>query len=435
MLTTLSLGNFKSWASTDLMGLAPITGLFGTNSSGKSSILQFLMLLKQTKESTDRNLALDFGGSSSYVELGGFPDVIHGHDTKKELSWMLNWRADGEIMERLAESLRLSGRENDFWLDATVSANPGPEPVCRHLAYSMEDTTLVMEWTGTGKRYRLTDGGFGLKRLRGGPQTLPGPVKSYAFPDEVRTYHQNAEFLADLELAYERQMDQIYYLGPLREFPRREYLWSGGKPTDVGRRGEKAVDAILAAGLSGGSISRGRGKRRATLEAHIASWLQKLDLIHSFRVEEVAKGARIYRVKVKRTPRSAETLITDVGFGVSQILPVLEQPEIHLHPSVQTGLADVFIDAAQSRGIQIIFESHSEHLLLRLQRRLAEKQVTGDQIALYFCEQDNGKSKLTTLQIDEYGNITNWPKNFFGDQFGEIAAREKAALRRRMSSQ
>jgi predicted ATPase len=145
----------------------------------------------------------------------------------------------------------------------------------------------------------------------------------------------------------------------------------------------------------------------------------------------VAKeGGNIYRVKVRRNPGSPDVLITDVGFGVSQILPaivlcyyapagsiiILEQPEIHLHPAVQAGLADVFIDAVKTRNIQIIFESHSEHLLKRLQRRIAEKVIK-------------------PLNLDLFGRIENWPKDFFGNQFEEMALTTRAAIERKKEQQ
>jgi len=110
---------------------------------------------------------------------------------------------------------------------------------------------------------------------------------------------------------------------------------------------------------------------------------------------------------------------------------ILEQPEIHLHPAVQAGLADVMIDAVKTCNIQIIFESHSEHLLKRLQRRIAEQKISPDTMALYFCESENDGSKLTPLNVDLFGNILNWPKEFFGDQFGEMAAMTKAAMERK----
>ena len=138
-------------------------------------------------------------------------------------------------------------------------------------------------------------------------------------------------------------------------------------------------------------------------------------------------------------------MLTDVGFGVSQVLPVitllqyvpegstviLEQPEIHLHPLAQAGLADVIIQAALHRDVQVIIESHSEHLLLRLQRRIAEQALSADDIKLYFCDAPDGVSTLTPLDLDPYGSIRNWPKNFMGDAFGEVAAAELKRIERR----
>jgi predicted ATPase len=149
---------------------------------------------------------------------------------------------------------------------------------------------------------------------------------------------------------------------------------------------------------------------------------------------------------LQRTPESPEVSLTDVGFGVSQLLPVLvllyyvpegstvilEQPELHLHPSVQSGLADIFIDAYKNRGVQILLESHSEHLLQRLQRRVAEEQISPEDVALYFCSLEQGESKLTPLELDEYGVIRNYPKDFFGDRFEEVAATTEAGIKRRL---
>ena len=112
----------------------------------------------------------------------------------------------------------------------------------------------------------------------------------------------------------------------------------------------------------------------------------------------------------------------------------MEQPEIHLHPSVQSGLADVFIDIYRKRNVQILVESHSEHLLRRLQRRIAEEEFSEHAVGLYFCSAEDGVSRLEALEVDPYGNIVNWPQDFFGDQFGEIAAMSEAALKRRQAA-
>ena len=109
---------------------------------------------------------------------------------------------------------------------------------------------------------------------------------------------------------------------------------------------------------------------------------------------------------------------------------ILEQPEIHLHPSVQAMLADVFIEVVTKRNIQIIVESHSEHLLRRLQRRIAEKKILSNDTALYFCKMGKSSSKINRLNIDLFGNIINWPPGFFGDVINDLEKMTLAAIDR-----
>ena len=91
MLTKLEFDNFKSWRRTGEIRLAPITALFGSNSSGKSSILQMLLLLKQTAESPDRNQVLNLGDDRSLVDLGTFQDVLFNHQLSRPLGIRMAW--------------------------------------------------------------------------------------------------------------------------------------------------------------------------------------------------------------------------------------------------------------------------------------------------------------------------------------------------------
>ncbi len=459
MLTRLSLSEFKSWRKTGDVRLAPLTGLFGTNSSGKTSLLQTLLLLKQTADSSDRGQPLYFGDKVSPVDLGDFRTLVHGHDGDARLSIELDWKeiSPVEIKDPARKDQLVHSSDELGFSTRITAANGGDAKTLRvhveRMEYRVGDVRFGMVLRGGKKpEYDLVADGttFKFVRTTGRPWPLPAPAKCYGFPDEARAYFQNAGFLADLELAFERRLKALYYLGPLRAYPERQYPWSGAQPEDMGRAGDQAVNAILASRDRGLTISRGQGKKRATLEEYVAWWLRELGLIESFRVEPIAEGGQLYRVLVRKTPKAAEVLVTDVGFGVSQILPVLvlcfyvpegstvilEQPEIHLHPFVQAGLADVFIDAWRKRGIQILLESHSEHLLRRLQRRIAEGSVTPDDVALYFCSAElEGESKLTPLVMDLFGNIENWPKDFFGDEFGEVAAMSRAVQKRKKLAQ
>lgn len=448
MLQHLRIGNFKSWEEVD-MPLAPLTGIFGTNSSGKTSLLQFLLMLKQTVESADRKQVLNFGDERTYVELGGWSDVIFKHEVSRTLDFSLKWKLPKELVLKnpLEPSQSVSGQSLKF--DCELEYPESKKLQVRKFTYSLDGQEWIFE--KSGDRYKLNEGAnnsFKLKRNIGRKWPFPPPIRFYGFPEQLNAYYQNAGFLSDLQLELENMLNGIYYLGPLRDFPRRQYKWSGGSPGDMGFRGEKFVDAILASKQRNETISRGRGKKKLTLEELVAEWLQNMGLIDSFRVEKIKGSENLYHVRVRKSAHSPEVSLTDVGFGVSQVLPVitlcfyvpegsvviLEQPEIHLHPRVQANLADVILDAIRHRNIQVIIESHSEHLLRRIQRRIAEEEFSHENARLYFCKMENSASVLEPLQLDLYGTITNWPDGFFGNEMDEIAAMQEAMLERKMQN-
>jgi predicted ATPase len=102
---------------------------------------------------------------------------------------------------------------------------------------------------------------------------------------------------------------------------------------------------------------------------------------------------------------------------------------------VQSGLADVILSVARTRKLQVVVESHSEHMLRRLQRRVAEEAYPSDQLKLYFCDSVGGEATLQELMLNVFGEIGNWPNNFFGDEMTEIAETRKAALKRKIAAQ
>jgi len=450
MLSALRFTNFKSWAQADLC-CGNITGIFGTNSSGKTSLIQFLLLLKQTKEATDRKISLELNGD--LVKLGTINDAVHQHDEKNSINFDVSFNLESELVLADPSEKRKSAvtRGTRLNLQAEIGIHQHA-PVARKIAYTLGDLRFALvprkpessEFDLQATAIESGDNGFRFDRTRGRIWPLPGPIKSYAFPDQARTYFQNAGFLADLESAYEAAIEKIYYLGPLREFPQRDYLWARSRPTDVGRRGEKAIDAILAATDSKEKRNVKRGARLMPFQEMIAYWLREMGLIHDFRVQEISEGSNRWQTRIKTSVGASEVLLTDVGFGVSQVLPVitllqyvpegstviLEQPEINLHPLAQAGLADVIIQAAEHRKLQVILESHSEHLLLRLQRRIAEATISSDLVKLYFCDAPTGVSKMIPLEVDLLGNIDNWPDKFMGDAFTETAKAELARLKR-----
>ena len=417
MITGLRAYNFKSWQDTDMIHFAPLTGFFGANSSGKSSLLQLLLLLKQTVDRPpESDESLYFGNDGSPVNLVDFDTVIHRHN-KYRLHIFLWWKLSEQIQIRAqpVNSLSFSTEIIKKYNEATLD----------NFRYTAGIHDFVIRWTDQG--YRLPHNTIDVEPLR-----CYG-VKNPTAPLE--------EFLP-LQEAFKNLFSRTHYLGPRREDPRRCYTWDESHPKDVGQYGEKTISALLS------SLVQQRSTYYQVME-----WLQELELIDSYALNSISDIEQNYELLVQQYKDGPEVALSDVGFGVSQVLPVLtacyyapegstlilEQPDAHLHPKAQSELADVIIDVVKNRNIQIILESHSEHLLLRLMRRIAEygvrdEGISADQTAFYFCEINDGNSKAEKLKVDEYGNISNWPKDFFGDEMGDLAAKTRAEMQRRKAN-
>jgi predicted ATPase len=455
MLTSLRIQNFKSWRDTGVVRLAPLTVIFGANSAGKSSLGHLLLALKQTALSTDRKRALNLGDATTLIDLGTFADCLHGHDLGQTLGFDISWR-----LTKAVEVLDFVNRESfsgdSLALHVTLAADRRThQPRTTALKYQLlaaGNVTLDAEVSRTDSgRFELKSNQFRLVKTQGRPWPVEEPEKFYRLSEASIARFQNAGFLTDFALDTEAMLRRITYLGPLREHPRRIYQWSGDTPEDVGQRGQFAIPAILAAEGEGRKLNRGVRQSLKRFAEFIAGWMKDVGVIDSFTVKPVAEGRKEYEVLVKTHASAPEVKITDVGFGVSQVLPALvqafycppdstvwmEQPEIHLHPQVQAELADVFISAIQARengrprNTQLIIESHSEHFLNRLQRRVAEQKVGPEDVAVYFARRAAGATELELLRLNSYGDIENWPESFFGDEMADLTARTIAAAERR----
>ncbi len=456
MLKQLRIKNFKIWHDTGEIRMAPITLFFGANSSGKSSIGQFLMMLKQTVESPDRKAVFYPGGKNSAVQLGSFSEMVYQRNSEQKISFEYRWDFQDTLQIKDPNSKKnYSGNLLSF--EAIVGRKEGLDfsLIVDYFKYRLMDNkdqklSISLRYKpGSKPEYKAETEQYDLTRKMMRAWPLKETVRFYGFPDELVAYYQNAAFVQTLNLRHERLFQSLSYLGPLRTKGERLYSWTGIEPESVGYDGANTVAAILAA--RNRKISLGKGLKTKPFEEIIALELKKMDLIEDFKVNPISKERQEYEVKVRSKGSSDFVDIPDVGFGISQVLPVLvqcfyapvgsiilmEQPEIHLHPNAQSALADVFIDVINSkingidRNIQLIIETHSEHFLRRLQRRIAENVVEQENISAYFSSINKTPAMLNQLEIDMFGNIKNWPENFFGDEMGDITEQAKAAMKKR----
>lgn len=418
MFTKLHLTRFKAWQDTGELALKPVTMLLGTNSSGKSSLVQGLLLLKQTAQSPDRTIHLDLGGdgASDLFDFGGFDDVLHRED----------------------------GAPRRFSL-AFSFAHPGPGRVVAgsfECSYGRTSTggavVQQMAMATGGRRFRAVRRGQGAYSVFVDDETRPrlkgrqyAPERSIALSaDAIAALDKDGQLAEDLSLAIRRELEGIHYLGPLRGRPERDYAWSKSRPGEVGSDGRAAIDALLASALL-------RGDGQEAVPEGVSRWLSRMRLADRLEVRQQGRSGR-YELLVHRDGVASN--LRDVGIGVSQVLPVLvvahfaaagstivlEEPEIHLHPLAQSVLAELFVEVSRERNVQFIVETHSEHLFRRMQTLVAGRTVAPGDVAMYFVERKEAAARLRALGLDEYGRVTDWPKDFFGDALGE--AREQARL-------
>ena len=430
MITHIRVENFKSWQDSGEIKLAPLTGFFGTNSSGKSSLLQMLLLLKQT---VGKEEVLFFGDSTSLVNLGSFHEVIHRHRLQSHLGFELECKfthsrpaykipEDGSPWEQTIDQ---------FAIDSLMRFENG-ELVVERLLYGYAQ--------GRSAEIVCEKGNASLRNWYGEKEKIE-LENCYGILSSGTT--ETEKFLRKFSSAFEELFSYVYYLGPARVHPKRHYHWTGDHPEDIGRWGDKVIDALLSARVE--KLTVQRKEEKIPIEDRISEWLREMELAHSFILERTgSRSEKNYNVRIQKNESGTKVTLVDMGYGLSQFLPVLvlcyyapkgstlilEQPGIHLHPKVQSQLADLLIDVIIERNLQILVESHSEHLLNRLQRRIAEERISVDKTALYFCRNDDGVSRIEKLKMDEFGNIANWPENFFGDEMGDLFAMTEAQRER-----
>ena len=392
------------------------------------------------------------------VDLGTPFDVLHNHDLSQRLKFELEWD--------LPQKNRIEGLEKKYYDQVGFECEIGISnseirffEVERFIYHLLHTNTLNLsvgmekgiEETG-GRKYELVSEGMKFTRTRKGRGwKFTDPVKYYGFSDTALSYYKNSDFLQDMNLHQEQFFSNFYYLGPMRTKTKRIYSWSGANPESVGDNGENAIAAILSARNSGKQMKYPNTHYKK-FEEVIGEALKKMGLIEEYRIDKI-ENRQDYEVKVKIKGADEFVSLPDVGFGVSQVLPVIvelfyapdnsvifiEQPEIHLHPKAQSYLADVMLDAihmrenGKERHIQLIIETHSEHFLRRLQRRISEKAMETSDLKAYFAESGIKNSKLEELQVDRYGNILNWPEGFFGEMEEDMYKQSINEINRRLA--
>jgi predicted ATPase len=246
--------------------------------------------------------------------------------------------------------------------------------------------------------------------------------------------------LTESAVSYTQQFfsHKVKYLGPLRDEPKPLYPISGVTDTkDIGFKGEHTAAVLdaykntiiqyIPCNQFTDNIDVPK-PIRTTLFSAVLDWLDYMGVASNVNTADKGKLGHEMKVTIQGTSYLHD--LTHVGVGVSQVLPILvlsllaergstmifEQPELHLHPRVQTRLADFFISMVLINK-QCIVETHSEYMINRLRYRaiVSNSNEVSNNVIIYFAENQEGRSTYKAIKINNYGGIDSWPKGFFDE--------------------
>lgn len=438
MLHKLTLRNFRAFQKQSF-DFSRINVFVGPNNSGKSSALSAINLIAQTIRSSQINGSpLQLNGE--YEQLGTFYDVVNGGRANTAVgidfivdnfSTSLEFRYRKQRREIELSRFELKKRQESIFLYQTKKDSFDVRMMGQKFESLLPDVA---------KRRPLFDGFWPIERnwrLRLRHESPNSKITE----ETLKVLSKANEELWSADRDISRTFRDFDSLSPFRDPPQRTYLFTGESPKGVGRTGSQSVNLLV-------SDSSRRGKQSFGLTEQISHWLSVTDIANGLVVKTLTP--RHFEVCVVGKDGKNHN-ICDVGFGCSQVLPVLagglnifrgigssaqptanpifvvEEPEIHLHPNAQAALGSFFVNLAQNRG-QIFIETHSDNLVLRLARHVAKGDLDAKDLRVFYVRDNAGKKSVTSMDVTAEGVFKpKWPGGFFPQRQSESLELARAA--------
>jgi len=471
---TLSLKNFKAFKDLSNFTIKPITILAGTNSSGKSSIIQSLLFLKQSFEN-NKNATHLFNGP--LTKLGTFKDVVYEKNDKKEIkiAFTTSMLIDDPSIRPILSNSTLLWYDFSYKIFFSYQMGSGGLLDKVNISYfkvqfiplagSITDIGFMEFFQKEDKIYNVSWQLFHRKKsfidilreddvieiIRGTQENLnisfsnlrPITIEDKNVPKEINTILSYLGTFIQKTVTYS-------YISPHRIEPQKRYIYED-EAINIGNYGENAAYILskfkrdITFHHFDTTLQKFKFKK-TTLANALKLWLFYMG-INNF--EAVIKDGIIYlEMESGTSGKKVKVNLSEVGFGISQVFPILveglrmypfrtlivESPEAHLHPKMQMQLADFFISMALSEK-RVLVETHSDHIVNRLVRRMIEdtERNLKDKIAIYFINPSEEGAKLELVEIDENRGIVNWPDGFFDQTANEQELIMRAGLKKRMA--
>ena len=421
-ITRITVKGFKSIADECSIEIRPLTILAGANSSGKSSIMQPILMMKQTLEAP-----YDPG-----------PLLIDGPNVRFTSAEQFLSQLDGKVMGKFSMGLEV---KSSISFNETFISKPPSGMEIAEISYKNEYGINILRPDMTSEEMMTT-------RLMA---SRPGWARNYfknslntdiKIRDKVLNTERNRCFLelkvlmgyifddedpdddifivSDLSRTFLNAILSLIHVPALRGNPERNY-----KKTSVGPMFPGTFEIYAA------SIIHHWQATEDTRLNDLGTALEQLGLtwkVSSKKVDDVSFEVMVGRFIHGTNDNSKDLVsIADVGFGISQILPVIvalltaepgqlvyiEQPEIHLHSLAQTAMAQILADAA-NRGVKVVAETHSSLLLLGIQSLVAEGKLSPDKVKLHWFKRrpEDGVTEVSSADLDKAGAFGDWPEDF-----------------------
>jgi predicted ATPase len=468
----IRIENFKKFSDITLDLTCPITLIYGENSSGKSSALRAILGLVQTF--SQNNKYQSWNAQGELVDLGLYKDYIKDHNVKNKFSISLQSHlySPYEFKHRRNSKAR-HVTEQKFTYEYDSATSQAKIHSFHETTTSLDSKVLLTELINHGLKgsttgpispcytsikiskpktrshYNLTVDGLALRSSFGSPDHAPdwmqeelsgaNTATEVTFDQRLsisetneKKKHKSGAFMK-LRL-YERAIEEsatflsrVHYLGPLRMSPLRSYKLTS-HTSEVGPTGE-LTPLVLSYLYKKSQQDKTKSKIHKLRYEKFCRWFQYIFPDYEISVEP---SEDVVRLKVKHAGRTDS--ITDVGFGFSQVLPILvqasamesgdtliiEQPELHLHPKAQVAFS-TFVTEASKSGVKFIIETHSEHLLRGLQLNISnheldpQKGLKSSNVKIYYFHRED---KITNMTLNQWGEIEGgWPEGFFDESY------------------
>ncbi len=436
-IKSITIENFKGIGDAVTIPIRPITLLFGKNSSGKSTVLQALSYMLHVIKGGNPNPHHLMGMDTDFMNVGSFSSFVHLNELERKITIRIEFEVNNEAQLGWAE------------IKTGWSIERG-------------DAHILSKKIGIG------DAEWEYDDIPEGDET--GVTDAVAVELKRREY---------LKTSFTEELESMSLLEPIRKVPSRDWreinytlkifddaefkarigqCWDGSQlwaillRDCIGLGSRQLIDKTNAQmrylelgyeiAFSDSYVTSIRTdaleENLRELYTHVSNNGDSQDLVS--KVLEKLPRRRTFHLMLKKGQIYLDVL--DVGSGIAQIIPVLvgvledsyrtfavAQPELHVHPAVQVGLGDLFIDGIKNGNRTILIETHSEHLLLRLLRRVRETTegeqtdhtLTPDDLSIVYVVQTSEGVEFIPLDVMGDGAFDGpWPEGFFDERLQEL---------------